>query len=216
MNLKTAFNSALRTCVAVNVSPLAPMTDATPEEWLLLAPYGDHPLSVELKPGEWRTFTQRLDKAQAVKMAGAYNSWRAQLGRLFRGAPVQIGHPRMDPKRWPDDSRIGSIREVEAREDGVYVLTAWNSRGRHNRSEGEHVYPSAEWDYDFDEAMQTGMILPAELSGVGMTNFPNISSVPPWTNSRPHGAPAPTITTNPQARGVIVARLAQAKNKNTQ
>ncbi len=116
-------------------------------------------------------------------MAAAFNALAARKGDKFRGLPIYAGHPDADPKRWPDERRLGGVTAVEAREDGLYVRAAWNDLGEKNRAEGYLVYPSPAWLYDLRAARRSGVIAPDELRSVGLTNTPRLPDVPAWTNS---------------------------------
>ena len=207
---KLAFNSSLIVGFAANAAPLA-SGEVGESEWLLLAPYGDHPLQVQVGK-EWKTLIQRLNAETAANMVKGFNSTLAKIGRLFRGLPVYVGHPDGDPVRWPDEKRLGGVSALEAREDGLYCQVAWNSAGRENRKEGYYVFPSGAWYYDETKALATGIILPESLGSVGLTNNPNIGGVAPWTNSRPATASlgVATVTTpNTELRAGALARLSK-------
>ena len=154
------------------------------DPWLLLAPYGETAYWHEDKPGGgWRQFRQVFTRTQGERMAAAFNSLAARKGGAFRGLPIYSGHPDADPRRWPDERRLGGVVAVEARGDGFYVRAAWNDLGEKNRAEGYFVYPSPAWLYDQRAARSSGVIAPEELRSVGMTNTPRIQDVPAWTNA---------------------------------
>jgi len=139
------------------------------QDFEFLSPWGDHPNPAGL---------QRLTLASGLTMASALNAKRSQEGAAFRGAPIYIGHPDVDPVRYKDDRRIGRVDSIVARPDGLYVSIAYNDLGQKNEQEGYYVYPSAAWRF---KRLPGGVIEPTELVSVGLTNTPNISGVKPWT-----------------------------------
>lgn len=173
--------AVLRAFNLATAAPLAPLEESAPksEEWLLLAPYGESIYRHKQPDGSFVVLRQCVTPEGAAKMVSAFNSWSGRLGRLFRGAPVYKGHPDADPVRYPDETRLGSVNKVEAREDGIHVLVSWNAKGLENRREGYLVYPSPGWDCE----VQGDRIVPDVLFSVGMVNNPNIHNVVPWTNS---------------------------------
>ncbi len=156
----------------------APAINGTDDDWLLLAPYGE-----TLYRHVDQTYRQVFTREQGVQMAAAFNALAARKGDKFRGLPIYAGHPDADPKRWPDERRLGGVTAVEARADGLYVRAAWNDLGEKNRAEGYLVYPSPAWLYDVRATRQSGVIAPDELRSVGLTNTPRLPDVPAWTNS---------------------------------
>ena len=164
----------------VELTSLAAHTD--PEGWLLLAPYGETPYWHKDDSGNWQQFRQIFTREQAARMVVAFNALAAKKGHRFRGLPIYAGHPDADPKRWPDERRLGGVVNLDARADGLYVRAAWNDLGEQNRAQGYLVYPSPAWLYDRAAARTSGVIAPDELRSVGLTNTPRLPDVPAWTN----------------------------------
>lgn len=161
--------------VAANVNPMPAFEGEVPaEEWLEISPYGEFPN----KKGK-----QIVRRSHADRMVAAFNSLLGRAARGFRGLPIYVGHPDVDPQRWPDDRRYGRVNQLDARDGGLWGLVAWNDLGRKNRAEGYYVYPSPAW---FFPKNRNGVVEPDELLSIGLTNTPNIVEVAPWTNS---GAP---------------------------
>jgi phage I-like protein len=156
-----------------------------------LSPYfeGDY---WEQEGKAWKKYRQVVTREHGERIAAAFNALAAQMGANFRGLPIYAGHPDARPDRWPDESRLGGIMAVEAREDGIYVKPAWNARGEENRREGYLVFPSPAWPYDEQAKRTSGRIEPIELRSVGMTNTPRIREVPAWTNADPSPDQPPT------------------------
>lgn len=162
-----AFNEAIDvlkrvTIIATNLRPIEE------GEWLQISPWGEFPNEVGL---------QRMTRQRGDMMVTAFNSFGGRLGRFFKGVPIYVGHPDRDRIKYPDHRRYGKITDLEARDDGLYGKVAWNDLGKTNFEQGYHVYPSAVWACDPTEP---GVIEPAELVSVGLTNFPNIDGVRPW------------------------------------
>ncbi|MEM1083231.1 MAG: phage protease [Verrucomicrobiota bacterium] len=143
------------------------------DEWVMIAPYGDHPTACRKK-------VQRFGREQADAMVARFNSVWHQLGTLFRGVPIFHGHPDVDRKNWPDDRRLGKITKIEAREDGLWGTPEFNALGEENRDEGWWLYPSPAWMHPRTSA---NVVLPDELLSVGLVNTPNIDGSQPWSNS---------------------------------
>lgn len=152
--------------VAENIAPIE-----AGNEWLMIAPYGDHPHSAGL---------QKFHRANAEKMVAEFNSVAGRMARLFRGLPVYAGHPDVDPENYPDDRRLGKVTALEAREDGLYGKVSWNKLGQENLEEGYRPYPSPAWRAP---KRNDGSLDPQELISIGLTNTPNILGSRPWTNS---------------------------------
>ena len=183
---------------------ISSLSDPSTDHWLLLAPYGETTYWHEEASGEWKAYRQVFTREQAGRMSAAFNAHAARKGDAFRGLPIYAGHPDADPRRWPDERRLGGVTAVEARDDGLYVRAAWNDLGEKNRAEGYLVYPSPAWLYDQRAARRSGIIAPDELRSVGLTNTPRLSDVPPWTNSDPSPAePDP----NMNYRTLLLAHL---------
>lgn len=201
----------LRAFNLATAAPLAPL-DGEPqiEEWLELAPYGESIYRHTNPDGSVASFRQCFTREGAERMVKTFNHWTSQLGRFFRGAPVYVGHPDADPARWPDSTRIGAVKKVEARETSAFVLVAWNAKGMENRREGYHVYPSPGWDCE----VQGDRIVPDVLFSVGMVNTPNIHNVKPWTNSAPAPVPQISFPSNPAMLRRLVSHRINQKQAN--
>ena len=175
----------------------APITNIG-DGWLLLAPYGETTYWHEEAGGEWKAYRQVFTREQGTRMAAAFNALAARKADGFRGLPIYAGHPDADPKRWPDERRLGGVTAVEARDDGLYVRAAWNDLGEKNRAEGYLVYPSPAWLYDRRAARRNGIIAPDELRSVGLTNTPRLPDVPAWTNADDAPEDPSHINPNPE------------------
>ena len=152
-------------------------------DWALLCPYGTSAYwKQEPDPfGKlvWNKYDQVVERAQAEQMEAAFNQSASESGANWRGLPIFVGHPDIDPARWQDDRRMGRIVGLRAGEGGIEVQRVWNDLGEKNREQGYWVYPSPVWTYDEAEKAR-GRIVPVAMASVGMTNQPRIKNVPAW------------------------------------
>lgn len=165
-------NDAREAAVANAFGADEPMEDNS-EGWFKVSPYGTFRGKTPGRP-------QHFGKEQADRMVAEFNSMSGKLGRLFRGVPIYIGHPDVDPTIWTDDRRLGKATKLEARADGLWAFTEWNSLGRENQSEGYWVYPSPRWDAPVGAAK----FEPDRLISIGLTNTPRIQESEPLANSQ--------------------------------
>lgn len=168
---KIACNSGSDNRIATAVNNRAFTKDG---EWQQIAPYGVFP---------HRLGRQKFNRERAKIIAANIAAEAVKHGKEWRGIPIFIGHPRErggDEDQLPEPPRIGAVMEAEDRDDGLWGRIADNAKGKENRAEGYHVYPSPGWLFDEGEA---GEILPRELDHIGMTNTPNLAGSKPWTNS---------------------------------
>jgi hypothetical protein len=172
--------------------------------WLKVSPFGTFPGS---KPSRPQIFTE----AESNAIVAEFNSLRGRLGRLFRGAPVFIGHPDQNPDLYTDHRRLGKIITLQTRADGLWAEVEWNALGRENLQEGYWVYPSPRWDAPAGRAE----FRPDRLLSIGLTNTPRIPTSEPVTNSEEapstkHQAPnedQDQTTTTDMDRKVITEKL---------
>lgn len=134
--------------------------------WLKVADYGDWPHSRGI---------QRLDQQAANMMAEYFRSLRGRLARRFGGLPMYIGHPD-DPgfagNAGHEDTRAYAwIHDVEARDDGLYVLPRWSSAGRDLLANAFYKFLSPRWAMQHVEG---DIYRPVRLISIGLTNQPNI------------------------------------------
>jgi len=156
-----------------------------PGPWLKLADYGDYPHNRGL---------QCLSRRAAGKMAATFRSLRGRLERRFGGLPIYIGHPD-DPayaRAFPNaDTRAYAwIRDMQAREDGLYILPKWSNEGRELLRNAFYKFLSPRWTL---RDLGGGQFEPEQLLSVGLTNQPNIPGEA-IANSRPPANNAPTGT----------------------
>jgi hypothetical protein len=165
-------NDGRETAIANAFSETEPMEEAA-DAWFKVSPYG---VFRGKTPGRQQHFSEDAAK----RMVAEFNSLRGKLGRMFRGVPIYIGHPDVDPTIWTDDRRLGKAVQLEARADGLWAYAEWNSLGRENQSEGFWVYPSPRWDAPVGQAR----FEPDRLISIGLTNTPRIETSEPLANSQ--------------------------------
>lgn len=139
--------------------PLAP-------DWVMLAPYGDfdHPQGM-----------QRFQRVDAQTIVNEFRSIRNLPSRIL-GLPWYIGHPDHPAfrDRYKDTRAYGRIKELEARDDGLYANVKFNEDGKRLiESEAFHGH-SVNWRM----AKSGNVYRPVSLKSVGFTNEPNIPVQP--------------------------------------
>jgi Mu-like prophage I protein len=173
MRRESVANSDAREAAIANAfSETEPMEENS-DGWFKVSPYG---VFRGKTPGRPQHFTEDAAK----RMESEFNSLRGKLGRMFRGIPIYIGHPDVDPTIWTDDRRLGKATEMQARPDGLWAYAEWNSLGRENQTEGFWVYPSPRWDAPPGQSR----FEPDRLISIGLTNTPRIETSEPLANSQ--------------------------------
>lgn len=135
------------------------------DQWLKLVEYGDHPHPEGI---------QRVTKEAAVEMQRKFRSLRARLARKFGGVPIYIGHPDDENfSRLPGHSDTRSyawVQDVEAREDGIWILPKWSEDGQKLIENSYFKFLSPRWEMKWEG----DVLKPVRLISVGLTNHPNI------------------------------------------
>lgn len=167
--------------------------------WLCLAEYGEHRHERGL---------QRFHIQQARQLANDFHSLRSRLARKFLGCPIYIGHP--DDPAWQarpghNDTRAYAwIIDMEAREDGLYVLPRWSNAGHALLANTHYRFLSPRWQMRYlDRARR--ILEPVRLLSIGLTNQPNIPG-PAISNQRIENSTTDTsqLLTNAVANGHIL------------
>lgn len=151
----------------------------TTDRWVQLSPYGDHKNSLGV---------QRFRKEDAITIANAFNS---NLYTKLLGLPFYIGHPDHPDfaGKHTDTRAYGRIKELEAREDGLFANVKWNSEGKKIIEEESYGYPSVNWLV----RREGNAFRPFELRSVGFTNTPNIPVRPVSAANEQHNTMNPII-----------------------
>lgn len=176
-------NSDTREAAIANAFSEAEPMEESADGWFKVSPYGTFRGKT---PGRPQHFTEDAAK----RMVSEFNSLRGKLGRMFRGVPIFIGHPDVDPTIWTDDRRLGKATQLEARADGLWAYAEWNSLGRENQAEGFWVYPSPRWDAPVGQPR----FEPDRLMSIGLTNTPRIEVSEPICNSHQDTTNTETLT----------------------
>ncbi len=164
--------------------------------WLLLAPYGDHPHTQGL---------QRLTREDAQNMVARHRSVLGKIRRAFGGVPIYIGHPDEPSLRGTpghgDTKAYGWIHDLAARDDGLWVSPKWSSFGKTLIENAYYKFFSPRWKLrrGDDDALH-----PIELVSVGLTNTPNIDSDAIAADPKPsaNSAPNPELAEIAKAVGL--------------
>jgi hypothetical protein len=135
------------------------------DQWLKLVEYGDHSHPEGI---------QRVTKGAAVEMQRKFRSLRARLARKFGGVPIYIGHPDDENfARLPGHSDTRSyawVQDIEAREDGIWILPKWSEDGQKLIKNSYFKFLSPRWEMK----REGDVLIPIRLISVGLTNHPNI------------------------------------------
>lgn len=148
-------------------------TGADGVAWLQLTPMGDF--------AHARGMTQRVDTVALENIAANFEVARRQKGKRFVGSPVFVGHPDV-PQRaaeFPDRKAYGWVQGVEARADGLYGQVKWSEEGKKLVENGHYKFFSPYWGAEeIGRLNSTKLVRPVELVSVGLTNDPNIPTLP--------------------------------------
>ncbi len=148
------------------------------EQWQRLVPYGEYPATIQID-GRPTAIMQVLDRSAGELMAENQATVINQLRHLGRGLPIYIGHP--DNRDWlaqnpgADSSSKGRIKALEAREDGVYMLTVFNDDGRALIGGDAPPFSAQSPNWDMVPISEgSKRYRPFVLRSIGLTNQPNI------------------------------------------
>lgn len=138
----------------------------TGKTWVHLSPYGDFDNAVGM---------QRVTREDADLLVRNFKSI-ANVGTRLMGLPFYIGHPDHPAyaNQHKDEQSYGRVKELEAREDGIYGLVAFNSKGRQLIEDETFHGHSVHWILKRDGAVWR----PVSLKSVGFTNSPNLDVKP--------------------------------------
>ena len=176
---------------ANDVLAIAPISEEVghADHWFQVSPFGRFPHRVGM---------QVFDQQAANSIVKLFKSTRDRLARLWRGLPVYVGHPDMDPKTYPDHRKYGSIQDLEVRADGLWARPKWSKAGREIVNDEHYDFQSPLWNME-PVPHEAGAYRPVELLSVGLTNRPNIPG-------KPVGANTTAAPTDPM-RNKLIARF---------
>lgn len=160
---------------------------ASKDNWVLLSPYGVFPNAV----GD-QHFTEEDAQAICNEFDSAPNT-----GVRTLGLPWYVGHPDHPAfkSQHTDTSAKGRIKELEAREDGLWANVKWNDEGKALIANQSYHGHSTNWRM---RKNAQGQFHPFSLKSVGFTNEP--------------GIPVPAITAANQKKEPVMSKEAQAAN----
>ena len=135
--------------------------------WIQLSPYGDWP-----HPDG----TQRFTKADATNCVNEFNSLANTLNRVM-GLPFYIGHPDHPAfkARYTDTKAYGRMKQLEAREDGLWANMKWSQAGKDMVNEEQFHGHSVNWRV---RKGADGFWHPFSVKSAGFSNEPNIPVQP--------------------------------------
>lgn len=180
--------------------------ETTPERWILLAPYGDHPHANGI---------QRVDEESVRRMVRAFHSLWGTIKRALIGRPVYHGHPDVpEYSEWnannphKDFTPYGIIHALAQRpgtstqpgglyaritltEDGAKLVQA-GIRWLSPYWKAEEIFPSSPTQSLEQNRPRTKIYRPIELLSVGLTTHPNICGESLANSQRRSTPPLPT------------------------
>lgn len=174
LSLSSVFGSALVAAINVadQVRSVAAFNESITEgDWIRIAPYGEHGNKVGL---------QVFDRVGAEAMVKAFNSVETKLSTMFRGLPIYEGHPDDDGWKRANPSikvaAVGRVKKLEARDDGLFGLAAWNETGERlvHGPAPAYTAQSPHWGM-LPIPGRPKAFQPVELWSLGLTNQPNIT-----------------------------------------
>jgi len=149
-------------------------------------------------------------------MVEHFHSFRGRLRRRFGGLPVYIGHPddpqfRQQPGH-QDTRAYAWIQDMDARDDGLCVLTKWSEAGLRLLRNAFFKFLSPRWEM---QSLEPGKFRPVRLLSVGLTNYPNIPG-DAIANQTAEPAEATTVQSQAVAMALPPAMTGPQPAKNSQ
>lgn len=147
------------------------------DEWVMLAPLGDHPHALGI---------QRFTPVAIQNMANRFNGLLGKLGRLFSGAPTFEGHHDVEPDKYPNSKSYGWIMSLDPRADGLWGRMVWTPEGRQMLQNGAFKFVSPVF-IGKPIGHQNGQTIfdPVAFKSLALTNEPNLP-LPPLANNKDH------------------------------
>ncbi|MCX6954326.1 MAG: hypothetical protein NTV51_19415 [Verrucomicrobia bacterium] len=162
-------------------------------------PYGEWPHAQGL---------QRFGRAEADAMVGYFkNTWN-RIKRAVVGMPVFRGHPDLPAAaaQYPDRTVYGTVADLEARDDGLYLRPVLSAAGAALVNEQGLAFFSPHWlAQRLPDEDGRAVFAPALLVSIGLTDRPNITGT-----SLVNTEPEPTTLANETAaRTAAETRVAE-------
>ena len=136
--------------------------------WFQVAPWGRTP---------GRSGIQIFDQGAAARITAAFDNAKAKAGTSWRGVPIHIGFPMLNPSLYKDDKKYGSVVSLLTREDGLYALAKWSTAGREIVEDEQFCFANPLCDTE-PVPGQPGAVRPVALISVGLTNAASPGAVP--------------------------------------
>ena len=200
----------------VGMTGLSNEIDAPTGDGWARIPYGEWPHDAGL---------QRFGRPEAEAMVGYFkNTWN-RIKRAVVGMPIFRGHPDLAAlaNQYPDKGVYGSIADMEARDDGLYLRPVLSPAGAALVNEQGLKFFSPHWlARKLPDEAGKAVFAPAFMVSIGLTDRPNISgtslvntqpttsmNIPPWLLALLGLA---NEATEPQVRTALAALLARPES----
>lgn len=184
--IMVALANEARHVEAVPLTGLSNEIDAATGDGWARIPYGEWPHEQGL---------QRFGRAEAEAMVGYFkNTWN-RIKRAVVGMPIFRGHPDLAAvaNEYPDKGVYGTIADLEARGDGLYLRPILSEAGALLVNEQGLKFFSPHWlARKLPDEAGKPVFAPAFLVSIGLTARPNIAGT-----SLVNAQPQPATTTMP-------------------
>ena len=127
---------------------------------------------------------QVIDAEALRAIANRFNV-DAKEGKLRHGAEMLIDHEHFSDQPDQETRAYGWLKELQAREDGLYGRIRWTSTGQAAVDGGDYRFFSTEYMPEDLKVLNRGKIVtgrPLRLAGLTLTNMPNNRGQRPITN----------------------------------
>jgi len=141
-----------------------------------LAPFGDSQYLLE-ENGKQTKIIQRVSRENAPKIIAGFNGLFGKVKRWFKAASIWNGHPDhpINGHLYPDKQPKGVFRELEVRDNGIYVKPLFNEAGADLINSGKKLYFSVRWTAEkTGEKDGADVFEPINVVSAGLTPNPNL------------------------------------------
>jgi hypothetical protein len=177
--------------------------------WAQLAPFGTF-AGVAITADGPRRAQQIVDPEAAAALINSVKSLTGRASRFFRSIPIYNGHPDAPGMEtlFPDADPKGSMADIQARENGIYVRLVLNESGAALVNGDTKIGLSAFVDADIvTDADGTLTARWSRLRSIGLTPDPNLPVQMLNQRTSPESDRSNTPTMNQQ---IIIAALVGA------